>query len=272
MATRDRPWLLVIQHEDDAPPGLLGDWLGAAGVELDVLLAHRRHDIPVALTEHDGLVVLGGAMGALDDDVAPWLPAVRSLIAGTVGAGLPFLGICLGHQLGAAALGGTVRPNPAGQAGGVTPWGPTPAGRDDPLLAGVRDGAPCVQWNGDIVVDLPPGATVLARSPDGAIQAARYGRCAWGVQPHPEVTAAIFRSWTTDQPGAATPRPDGIDIHTAARAIEDRSGELAREWEPFGRCFAQIVAEVRPSGLHDPGAPAASGSRIPPEGVRRRRR
>lgn len=211
-----------------------------------MLLAHRGHDIPVALTEHDGLVVLGGAMGALDDDAAPWLPAVRSLIAGAVGAGLPFLGICLGHQLGGAALGGTVQRNPAGQAGGITPWLPTPAGLDDPLLGGIRDGASCVQWNSDIVVELPPGTTVLARSPDGAVQAVRYGEHAWGVQPHPEVTPAIFRSWTTDQPSAGTPRPDGIDIHTVAQEIEDRAAELEREWASFGTRFARIVAGTPP--------------------------
>lgn len=255
--------MLVVQHEDDAPPGLLAGWLDAAGVEVDVLLAHRGRSVPVALTDHDALVVLGGEMGALDDDVAPWLPAVRSLIAGTVGAGLPFLGICLGHQMGAAALGGTVRANPAGQAEGVTPWCPTAAGHEDPLLGVVGAAVPCVQWNGDIVLDLPPGATVLARSPDGAVQAARYGPRAWGVQPHPEATAAIFRSWTTDKPGGGAPRPDGIDIRAVAQQIEDRSAELAREWEPFGRRFAEIVTELR-SPERSRGAAATSGSRKPP--------
>ncbi len=241
-----RPRVLVVQHEDDAPPGLLWGWLGSAGVDLDVLLAHRGHEIPVALTDHQGLVVLGGAMGALDDGVAPWLPDVRRLIAGTVGADLPFLGICLGHQLAGAALGGAVQRNPAGQAGGITPWCPTPAGLDDPLLGGVHDKAPSVQWNGDIVTDLPPGATVLARSPDGAVQAARYGRRAWGVQPHPEVTPAIFRSWTTDKPSADTPRPDGIDIPAVAQEIEERSAELALAWASFAERFARIVSGAQP--------------------------
>ncbi len=240
--------VLVVQHEDDAPPGLLEGWLNAAGVELDVVLAHRGDGIPVALTEHEGLVVLGGAMGALDDDIAPWLPDVRRLIAGTVGAGLPFLGICLGHQLAGAALGGIVQRNAAGQAGGITPWCPTIAGLDDPLLGGVRDQAPCVQWNGDIVTVLPPGATVLARSPDGAVQAARYGRRAWGVQPHPEVTPAIFRSWTTDKPSADTPRPDGIDIQAVAQEIEDRADDLKLAWAPFAERFARIVGDARPLG------------------------
>lgn len=235
------PRLLVVQHEDQCPPGLLGPWLAVAGVELDVRHAHEGQEIPPVLTEHDALLVLGGEMGALDDDAAPWLPAVRSLIAGTVRAGLPFLGICLGHQLAGVALGGTISPNPAGQARGVTPLTRTSAGRADPLLGVVAPGAPVVQWNGDVVSELPPGAQALAHAPDGSVQAARFGPRAWGVQPHPEADAAIFRSWTTDKPSAREPRPDDVDVLAVAREIEERGAELAAAWEPFGRRFAEIV-------------------------------
>lgn len=264
--TRVSPRLLVIQHEDQCPLGLLGPWLSHAGVEVDIVRGHRGDDIPVELTDHDGLVVLGGEMGALDDDVAPWLPAVRSLIAGTVTAGRPFLGVCLGHQLAGVALGGRISRNPRGQATGVTPFDPTSAGSADPLFGTVAPGAPAVQWNADVVTALPPEARVLAYAPDGSVQAVRFGPVAWGVQAHPEVGAAIFRSWTTEKPSAHRLRADGVDMVAAAQEIEHRGPEMARAWEAFGHRFAQIVTEaaVRPDGGLLPGAPAATGSRNPP--------
>lgn len=235
------PLVLVVQHEDQCPPGLLGPWLNERGVRLDVVLAHRGELVPAALTGHDALLVLGGEMGALDDDLAPWLPRVRRLIAQTVRAGHPYLGVCLGHQLAGVALGGTLARNPAGRARGVTPVAPTPAGRQDPLLSAVAPGAPAVQWNGDVLTTLPPAAVPLAHAPDGSVQAARFGPLAWGVQPHPEATAAIFRSWTTQHPSATVPRGEAAELAAVAQEIEDRGSELAAAWEGFGHRFAEIV-------------------------------
>ena len=108
--------LLVVQHEPDAPVAWLGEWWAELGLELDVVrgdlgqpVVERWRDLPVA---PDGLVVLGGAMGACDDAVAPWLAPTRALIADAVARGVPTLGVCLGHQLAAVALGGTVRATP----------------------------------------------------------------------------------------------------------------------------------------------------------------
>ena len=104
--------LLVVQHEPDAPVAWLGEWWAELGLDLDVVrgdlgqpVVERWHDLPVA---PDGLVVLGGAMGACDDAVAPWLAPTRALIADAVARQVPTLGVCLGHQLAAVALGGTV--------------------------------------------------------------------------------------------------------------------------------------------------------------------
>lgn len=106
--------LLVIQHEESCPPGWAGDWLTEAGVVLDVRQAWRGDVIPPRLTDHGGLLVLGGEMNAYADAAHPWLPATRALIARTVADGMPFLGICLGHQLATVALGGAVEAHPAG--------------------------------------------------------------------------------------------------------------------------------------------------------------
>src|SRR4051812_40539321 len=106
--------LLVVQLDPSDPVGRLGDWLVAAGVELDVRALDRGDRLPTELRDHDGLLVLGGSMGALDDDVAPFLPDVRALLRTAVSEELPTLGVCLGHQLLAAANGGRVELNPLG--------------------------------------------------------------------------------------------------------------------------------------------------------------
>lgn len=239
-----KPRLLVVQHEDSCPPGWFGDWLTAAGIELDVLSAHQGRAVPASLTDHHGLLVLGGEMGALDDHEARWLVPTRALIATVTASRTPFLGICLGHQLAAVALGGRVAPNPHGHGQGLTPYSPTAVAADDPLFAPLRAGAPAVQWNNDVVTELPPGASELATSPDGTVQAARFGPFSWGVQFHPEASPAIFRSWTTDKPSAHEARADGIDVFAAARAVGDHVDELRQAWEPLAHGFARIVRET----------------------------
>lgn len=238
-----KPTVLVVQHEDNCPPGWFGDWLTAAGLQLDVLEAQRGRAIPAALVDHAGLLVLGGEMGATDDDTVRWLAPTRALIATTVAGGSPFLGICLGHQLAAVALGGEVTRNPHGHGTGVTPYSPTPEAATDPLFGRLAPGLPAIQWNNDIVSTLPDQASLLGRSPDGTVQVARYGPRAWGVQFHPEASPAIFRSWTTDKPSAREARADGIDVFGAAATVEEYAVELRRAWEPLARRWARVVKE-----------------------------
>ena len=232
--------LLVIQHEDDAPPAWLGVWLTAAGVEIDVVHAHRGEPVPAHLGGYDALVVLGGAMGAYDDEAHPWLTATKQLIAATVAAERYFLGICLGHQLGAVALGGTVAANPGGQALGLTPVTLTEEGRRDELLGAVSTRARSIQWNDDIVTRLPDGALTLATAPDGTIQAARLAATAWGVQFHPEASPKVFHSWIDSENSADRATRDRL--RTTLAAIEEAEDELRSEWEPVARRFAELVA------------------------------
>ena len=233
--------VLVVQHEDECPPGWFGEWFVAAGLPFDVLPAHRSgHDVPPVLgVYYSGLVVLGGEMGAYDDEAHPWLAATKSLIASTVRSGRPFLGICLGHQLAAVALGGQVTRNPHGHATGLTPLGLNAVGRDDVLLGAQQAGAPTVMWNQDIVARLPDGAVELATSPDGTVQAARFAPRAWGVQFHPEASPDIFDGWTIDKPSAIVPR--GIDVPSAARAVRAAEADLRRHGEPLATAFAGVV-------------------------------
>lgn len=239
--------LLVIQHEDECPPAWFGEWFRAAGLSYDVVLGHDGHAVPATLTGYDALVVLGGEMGAHDESTHPWLAPTKALIRAIVEAGQPFLGICLGHQLAGAALGGDVRPNPNGQAKGLTVVTLTEAGRDDPLLGVVNTGALAVQWNDDVVWRLPDDAVELATSPDGTVQAARFGPQAWGVQFHPEAGPDVFDGWTGS---AKSDENQRVEQRKAAALIRDAADQLRRDWERLATRFADVVqsASQRSSG------------------------
>jgi GMP synthase (glutamine-hydrolysing) len=236
--------LLFIQHADDCPPGWFGEWLSDSGVGYDVIHGGRGDEIPAELGKYAGLVVLGGDMGANDDADNPWLTPTKALIASVVRSGGCFLGICLGHQLAAAALGGEVIRNPLGEAAGLTPVALTTAGRSDPLLGIVADGARAVQWNRDIVSRLPVGANLLATAPDGTAQAARYGDFAWGVQFHPETSPAVFNSWTVANPSADV--PPRYDLAGIASAIAAAEPELRSTWAPMADRFAALAQQRLP--------------------------
>jgi len=228
--------LLVIQHEQDAPAAWLGEWWQALGLDVDVVRGDLGEPVPARMTDHDGLVVLGGAMGACDDAVAPWLAPTRSLIADAVAHGIPTLGVCLGHQLAAVALGGSIERNPSGRTVGLVTVRLTDAGATDPLLAGLG-GQPAVHYNDDVVLEAPPGSTVLATLPDGRVQALRFGPSAWGVQFHPETSPEVFGDWLRwDSPdGLSTDQESLLDTVTAAREA------LQAAWQPLAERYATLV-------------------------------
>jgi GMP synthase (glutamine-hydrolysing) len=234
------PRLLVIQHEDDCTPAWFGEWFVEEGLDYDIVLGHRDQPVPSSLGAYAGLVVLGGEMGANDDADYPWLTATKALIAHTVDAHRWFLGICLGHQLAAVALGGEVIVNPLGRALGLNPVRLTAAGRADELTSAIADGARSIQWNCDIVSRLPDGATELATSPDGSIQAARFGARAWGLQFHPEASPAVFASWVDAAQAASAESYQ--DLAAVAAQLVVAEAQLRRDWAALARRWAQLVA------------------------------
>lgn len=239
----------MVQHEDNCPAGLLGEVWQERDLELDVIRAWEQwpDDARARLTASDGLLVLGGEMGAHDDAEHAWLGPTKELIRAAEESGVPQLGTCLGHQLMAAAHGGRVAPNPAGHATGVSPLQLTSAGASDPALAD-RDQAPTVMWNNDVVTELPSNATVLATSPDGTVAAARFGRHGLGLQGHPEAGPQIFNAWTIDKPSAQQVRQDGIDVAAAAARVAEAADSMRAAWTPLAHWFAdraQDHAEAR---------------------------
>jgi GMP synthase (glutamine-hydrolysing) len=231
--------VLVVQPEVEDPAHLFGEWLEEAGCTLDVRHPYAGDTLPT-LDGYAGLLVMGGAMSANDDEVLAWIGPVKELVRDAVSERVPTLGICLGHQLMASALGGRVTPNPRGQQVGLLEVGWTAAAAADPLFGGLATPRRGVQWNYDLVVELPPGATVLAETEPGELQVVRYAERAWGVQLHPEVDAAIVATWVTDsERGELADR--GLDADALVEEIEAARAELDHAWAPLAAGFADIA-------------------------------
>jgi GMP synthase-like glutamine amidotransferase len=133
-------------------------------------------------------------MGAYDEADHPWLAAEKRLVREAVEDGKPVLGVCLGVQLMASALGAEVGPMEDGAEVGLLPVELTAEGREHPLFAGIDEPLVTLQWHGD-TFDLPEGATLLASSPAARHQAFQTGEAGYGVQFHMEVTAEMARDW-----------------------------------------------------------------------------
>ena len=232
--------LLVVEHERECPPAHLGRWLTDAGAALDVSRPYLGEELP-ALEGYDGLVVLGGSMGADDDAGHAWIGPCKDLLRDAVDRGLPTLGICLGHQLLASALGGRVSANPPGQQLGLLDVGWTDAARGDALTGPLSQGPPRrgVHWNHDVVAEPPPEAEVLAATPDGEIQALRFARRAWGVQWHPEVDVPVLVSWAEGDRADHLER--GIDQQALLDEIDGARAELDTAWRPLAERFVTLL-------------------------------
>lgn len=234
----ERPRVLVVEHDAECPPALFGTWLEDAGCTLDVRRPYAGDDLP-GLAAYDGLIILGGPMGADDDAKHAWLGPVKDLVREARDSGPPTLGICLGHQLIASALGGRVERNPRGQQVGLLEVGWTAAAEQDPLIGPLASPRRGVQWNDDIVTALPDDATLLAETAYGEVQAARYAPAMWGVQLHPEVDAATLQPWADEDRGSHETR--GIDTDRLLREIDDARAELDDAWRPLAAGFATLV-------------------------------
>ncbi len=230
--------ILVVRNDADDPIGLVGEWL--AEVELVVVCADAGEPVPDAVPPGvDGVILLGGAMGALDDDRAPWLPNERSLVRDAVDRAVPVLGLCLGHQILAVATGGSIAAAGSPEVG-VVSVSRTEAGSRDPIIASLpTDVVPAVQYHHDEVVQLPPDAEILLTNDACRVQGFRLGETAYGLQMHPEVDGATFAHWAAHDDG--TLALADIDGETAVADVRAQQSALQRTWRPVITRWATLV-------------------------------
>lgn len=230
--------ILVLQNADDDPIGRLGDWLVAAGAELDVRRLESGDPVPERLDGYAALVALGGGMNAYDDQRWPYLPAVRERLSDALAAELPVLAVCLGAQLLAVAAGGRVSLGTAPEYGAQL-VAKRQAAATDPLFKELPITPDVIQWHVDEVVALPASAVHLAASPSCEQQAFRIGRLAWGLQFHIETTPEVVTEWARHD--AAELADFDLDA-VLARAIAVHD-DLAEVWQPLAQRFVEIAAD-----------------------------
>ena len=235
-ASGQPPRIVAVEHEATCPLDRLAYWLDGADVEI----VRPYAGDPVPESVEGGLIVLGGQMSAYDDRIAPWLPAVRRLLAGSVATGVPTLGICLGAQLLAVAGGGRVEVGAApGREAGVVDLRWRPEAASDPLVRDLPRPSAGPSMHADAVVELPADATWLAFSDMYPHQAFRVGAAAWGVQFHPEVSLPTFRGWASR---AADLDDARVDLVTKEFVARDR--DIVATGRALASRFAALVGDA----------------------------
>ena len=191
---RDKPKILVFQHIAAEHPGIFREFLAQDDLAWDAIELDAGEKIP-ALQNYDALWVMGGPMDVWQEDEHPWLAEEKAVIRHAVkDLNLPYLGVCLGHQLLADALGGNVGPVDTPEIG-VMSVNMTDAGKSDSLFGQMDDSIEALQWHSAGVLEAAPGTTVLADSPLCAVQAMRWGDHAYGIQFHVEVEVDTVANW-----------------------------------------------------------------------------
>jgi len=225
--------VLFIQHGDVDKPGLLADALSAEGVELEIRHPYLGEEIPVDLEGFDALALGGGGQSAYQVAEFPYLEKECELVRKAILADKPVLGLCLGAQLIAKALGADVYRAEQKELG-FFPVTMSVSAVSDPLLSAWPSPISPTHWHGD-VFDLPAGAECMASSALTQNQAFRYGRATYAFQFHLEMTPALFQVLVDD--GADDLIANGVDLASLKKeafrvlpSLRDTALEFFKAW------------------------------------------
>ena len=224
------PRIAVLQHEGETGLGAFAGAFSDAGVEYEVLETTTGVALPDA-ARFDGVLVLGGSRGAHDEA----LLETRRWIRDSVLRETPFLGVCLGGQLLASALGGKVESGPRPEVG-VHDVFLTEAAAHDPLFVGLPPRLEVFGWHED-GLSLPRGAVPLAGSISYTNQAFRWGASAYGLQFHVEVRPQDLQRWKQVPDYARLVESAGADwealsadLRNATAALDETMRVLVERW------------------------------------------
>ncbi|SMO40321.1 type 1 glutamine amidotransferase [Paracoccus laeviglucosivorans] len=226
--------ILVFQHLAVEHPGIFRDFWHEAGHSVHIVALDEGAPIP-DLAGFDLLAVMGGPMDVWETDKHPWLvPELDAIRTWVCDLGRPYLGICLGHQLLAEAVGGKVGRMAAPEVG-VTATTLTQAGRSDPLFAGFPEEIQAFQWHGAEVQQLPQDGVTLAGNAACPVQAIRVGERAWGIQFHVEMTSSTVAEW-----GAVPEYAASMQTALGAERAKGLEAELASDLPAFNAMARRI--------------------------------
>jgi GMP synthase (glutamine-hydrolysing) len=230
--------LLVFQHSAREPLGLLDPMLRRHGFRIRYVNFSRQPDARPDVSRYHGLVVLGGPMNVDQADRFAHLSTEIVAIRDALKRDIPVLGICLGAQLLAAALGATVRPHSVREIG----WyrlHPTAAAQADPLCRHFDGSQHVFQWHA-YTFDLPPGAVHLASTPTCPNQAFRFGERAYGLQFHLEADDALIQRWLHVPQYRAEAEASGPG-HRLEHILRDTHGHAPQAGALSERVFGEFL-------------------------------
>lgn len=232
--------LVILEHSPSAGAMRLAAALRDHGHRLRVIALHAGAAVPADLDDIDGVVAMGGAYSANGGE--PWIEPEMALLREADAAELPVLGICLGSQVLARALGGAVAPMEDGIELGWHEVTLTPAGAEDPLHTGIAWTSMQFHWHQEQVTTMPDGARVLATSQRCNAQAWTRGLRTYGFQYHPEVYPQTPLAWAGEEPD---------DVRKAGVTVDDLKTQTAAHYPVFerltDRLFESIALLLMPS-------------------------
>lgn len=227
--------ILIFEHSNTSGADRLGVILRDYGHRLRYIKLHEGDDMPPDLDDVDGIISCGGPQSA-SDNTHEWLEPQMELMRQAHSIGMPIVGLCLGSQILARALGGRVEAMPDGIEFG---WGEvalTPVGREDPIHAGISWTSMQFHYHRDSVSQLPPGARLLASSAQCKNQTWAMGLRTYGIQYHPEVTLESIETWMREEPEALR------EANITAESLREQNARFYPAFERLSRRLFESMA------------------------------